>query len=44
MRIIRIAVLLLSCSLPLFSQTSSLHGIDTADLDRKADELLEKRR
>src|SRR5581483_8047292 len=37
MRIIRVAFLLLFCSLPLFSQTSPLHGIDVNDLDRKAD-------
>ncbi|MFZ0481504.1 MAG: M13 family metallopeptidase [Terriglobales bacterium] len=37
MRLLRIALLLALCPSALFSQTSSLHGIDPTDLDRKAD-------
>lgn len=37
MRLLRIALVVALFPLALFSQTSSLHGIDVTDLDRKAD-------
>lgn len=37
MRILKLVLILLTCGTSLFAQNSSHHGIQTADLDRKAD-------
>ena len=37
MRALRLLVILLACCSPVFAQTSSQHGIQTGDLDKKCD-------